>query len=233
LQLPPEEVGFLIVKSIAGESQVHPTHFASTTGAAAAYQMPGKSTAIAEALSEAWAWLEREGLVVRVVNDNNGWMKLSKRGRQLADQPDVRDYRQAHLLPKASLHPALLAAGVDTLFILAKFDTAVFEAFKTLEIRVREAADASADDIGVDLMRKAFNHKDGKLRLGSKVNAEREALSHLMAGAIGLYKNPQSHRDVGIDDAAEAAEIVLFASHLLRTIDRIVTRDEEWRLTGE
>jgi hypothetical protein len=55
LQLPPEEVGFLIVKSIAGESQVHPTHFASTTGAAAAYQMPGRGHgSSARASSSVW-----------------------------------------------------------------------------------------------------------------------------------------------------------------------------------
>ena len=49
--------------------------------------------------------------------------------------------------------------------------------------------------------------------------AEQEALSNLMAGALGSYKNSHSHRHFTIKDASEAAEMVIFASHLLRIID--------------
>ena len=48
--------------------------------------------------------------------------------------------------------------------------------------------------------------------------AEQEAMSALFAGAIGLYKNPQSHRNVPTE-AIDAAEVIVFASHLLRMID--------------
>ena len=49
-------------------------------------------------------------------------------------------------------------------------------------------------------------------------SGELEARMHLLAGAIGSYKNLR-HRDVLLDDAAEATEVVLLANHLLRIAD--------------
>lgn len=51
---------------------------------------------------------------------------------------------------------------------------------------------------------------------GRKVRGvQREAQANLFAGAIGMCKNPTSHRNVEVE-ADAAAELIVLASHLLR-----------------
>jgi hypothetical protein len=45
-------------------------------------------------------------------------------------------------------------------------------------------------DYGVTLMRKAFHPDTGALADSTRLSAERDAMSGLFSGAIGLYKNP-------------------------------------------
>ncbi len=60
----------------------------------------------------------------------------------------------------------------------------------------------------------------GPLTDASLPVAEQEGMASLFSGAIGLYKNPQSHQNVPTD-AIDAAEVIVFASHLLRMVDRL------------
>ena len=105
------------------------------------------------------------------------------------------------------------------LYHRAKYDTAVFEAMKAVEVAVREATGLAAGEIGTKLMRRAFDVESGALSDKGAEPSERQALSDLFAGAIGAYKNPQSHRNVALDDPDEAAEIIMLANHLLRIVD--------------
>lgn len=164
---------------------------------------------------EAWIWLEREGLLVPKPG-SDGWLFISRRGRQLRTRGDVHAYREVNRLPRRQLHPRI-AHKVWATYLRGDYDTAVFQAFKEVEVRVREAARCTHTDVGVSLVRKAFG-KNGPLANTKAPEAEREALAHLFAGAIGSYKNPHSHRNVTID-AAEAVEIIVLASHLLGIVD--------------
>ena len=77
------------------------------------------------------------------------------------------------------------------------------------------------DLLGVALMRTAFHPDNGPLSDKDALPAERQATSDLFAGAIGLFKNPSSHRRVQYDDAGEAAEMIIFANCLIRILERV------------
>ena len=126
-------------------------------------------------------------------------------------------YRKANLLPKELLHP-MIDYKAYPLFLRGEYDTAVFQAFKEVEVAVREAGSYEKKDYGVKLMRQAFHPETGKLIDTNQLTAEKEATLALFAGSIGLYKNPSSHRNVDIT-AVEAAEAIIFASHLLKIVD--------------
>lgn len=171
-----------------------------------------------EAVTEAWQWLLREGLIARDPEQSGDWVFITRRGMRLRDRDSFAAYRQAGHLPRGDLHP-LIADRVWPSFVRGDYDTAVFQAFREVEVAVRAAAGLAATDIGMSLMRKAFAG-GGPLADPTVPEAEREALGHLFAGAIGCYKNPQSHRAVNLTNASEAAEIIVFASHLLRIVDQ-------------
>jgi uncharacterized protein (TIGR02391 family) len=122
------------------------------------------------------------------------------------------------LLPKETLHQRL-SGPVWAAYMRGEFDSAAFQAMKAVEVSVREAANLSAADLGVNLMRKAFNPENGLLTDPKAEGGEREARMNLFAGAIGSYKNPHSHRDVNLDDPDEVAEIIMLANNLLRVVD--------------
>lgn len=184
---------------------------------------------IGTALSEAFAWLESQGLIVPPPdnsNASNGWKILSRRARRFESEEDFRQFEMARHLNRSLLHPAI-AEEVWLSFIRGRFAAAVFEAMRAVEIAVREAAGFPESEHGVPMIRKAFHKDTGPLRDPGQEMGEREALMHLFAGAVGSYKNPHSHRNVAMEDAGEAIEIVMLASHLLRIVDARRPKQQE------
>ena len=170
------------------------------------------------ALMEAWVWLEHEGLLAPAPGAGPEWFFVTRRGTKVKSHTDLAAMRKSDMLPRRLLHP-VIAQKVRSLFVRGEYDTAVFQAFKEVEVAVRGGGGFGPTDLGTDLMRKAFDPETGPLADKSLPVAERQAMSHLFAGAIGCYKNPSSHRHVVISDPADAVEMIMLASHLLKIVD--------------
>jgi uncharacterized protein (TIGR02391 family) len=177
---------------------------------------------VTEAVMEAWFWLEREGFLAPQPGPNRDTFFITRRGERVKNAFDLQAARKSDLLPKKLLHP-IIGEKTSFLFLRGEYDTTVFQAFKEVEVAVREAGGYEARDLGVDLVRKAFDPSKGPLTNQSRPKAEREALAHLFAGAIGSYKNPSSHRKVALT-AEETVEMLMLASHLLRIVDSLVQK---------
>ena len=179
------------------------------------------------AVSEAMGWLQAQGLLVPApdINGSNGFVVLSRRARRFESQLEFTDFATARLLQRDMLHRSIAAAAWQS-FMRGEYATAVFQSMRQVEIAVREAAGFASGEHGVPMIRRAFG-KTGPLTDPDAEVAEQEALCALFAGAVGIYKNPHSHRHVLMESAREAAEIVMMGSHLLRVVDQIARAKAE------
>jgi uncharacterized protein (TIGR02391 family) len=171
-------------------------------------------------LSRAWGWIERNDLITPAggMNGRNGWMMFTPKGEEVSDAQDIQRLREAADFPRWMIHSSI-AEKVWRALMRNDLDDAVLFAFRAVEEAVRNAGGFTANDLGVNLMRAAFNKDKGPLTDLSQPEAEREGLQQLFAGAILSYKNPHSHRTVNLTDIREAQEQIVLASHLLRIVD--------------
>jgi uncharacterized protein (TIGR02391 family) len=182
----------------------------------------GQDPEISLALSEAWSWLMTHGLVVRDPSQSSSdAYKISRLGRETLKYGVARLAAGERL--GVALHPRL-AQRIQQQFLLGELDLAVFAAMKEVEIRVRELANASDSLLGVKLMQHAFAVEKGVLTDPEADPGEQVAMMELLKGAIGLFKNPTSHRPVDYDDPTLASEVILFADLLLRLLDEVEAR---------
>jgi uncharacterized protein (TIGR02391 family) len=119
-----------------------------------------------------------------------------------------------------NLHPNVIAASSD-LFVDGHYQSAVSEAFKSLEVRVRELAGGKKS--GVSLMGEAFGGKAPKIDVateaGQSGDDEREGFLALFRGAMLGVRNPRAHELFKPEDPQQALEYLAFASLLHRRLD--------------
>ena len=149
--------------------------------------------------------MEAQGLIVPAPDQGHGtaYRVLNRRARRFQSEAEFASYAVARMLPREALNPKL-AEKVWTAFMRGEFDVAVFQAMKAVEVAVRYGSGLPVSLLGVKLMREAFRD-NGVLADMTAEAGERVGRMELFAGAIGSYKNPHSHRDVNLNDPAEAA----------------------------
>jgi uncharacterized protein (TIGR02391 family) len=151
--------------------------------------------------SSAWSYLAAEGLIGPNPDSNYGSFIVTKRGHELQSPADIEKLATRSLLRKSFLHP-LLQTTVYAQFLSGNYDLAVIQAYKLVEIAVRDKSQLSSLD-GMKLMRAAFKpvSKPGdpkKLTPGPLTDtqdevSEQEGLCNIFAGAMGWCRNPVHH----------------------------------------
>lgn len=229
IALEPDELGLRLLPVLNSWPRHENLHLGALVNAANGHpQAPANSTIgqaqypkkyaheIEVALREAWAWLAGAALILVHPNYDHSVMILSRKARRLAEAQTTGAVVRSGQLNR-SLLDERLQDDVWSFFHRGKYDTAVFEAMKAVEIAVREASEI--EDVGVKLVRRAFHPQTGVLTDMASEEGEREARMHLFVGALGSFKNPHSHRTVRLENPDEAAEMIVLANLLLRIVD--------------
>ncbi|WP_080663993.1 TIGR02391 family protein [Bradyrhizobium elkanii] len=214
----PEQVGVAIVLHMQVQrGKFSPHNF--QTDVNHWYGNQGSPPWLMQRMSEGMQWAQQMLLAVPDLGQPAGaWYILSRAGAEFDPGTDIERLNLERLLPEFLLHPTIKDSSVE-IFKIGRYDAAVFEAFKIVESEIRDAAGQPAEAHGMAMVAKAFNAENGPLTLPSDPAGERQAMQQFMAGAVGVFKNPRSHRAVDLADPKEAAEMLIIASHVLRIID--------------
>lgn len=172
----------------------------------------------------------RGGTAVKVVNEleqnplpsnmaaafggSSGYTKVVWGKAQPARQAPVRR------LDLQRLHPEVVSSA-STLFADNQYDSAITEAMKSVEVRVRQLT--GLDLSGAPLMQEAFKPKSYALDVGVEQGRsgedEREGFFYLFRGAMVGIRNPKAHELARGNDPDEALEVLALASLLHRRLD--------------
>jgi uncharacterized protein (TIGR02391 family) len=209
LQMTPSELGPWLLRYMTQNG-------AMTNRFNFGHAIPGGQ--IAEQLMEVWAWLEREVFIARKANDQFGNdYFVTRAGSEVASAEDFEAHCKASMFPDG-LDPVLMRT-VKPMFARGDYDTAVFRAFKEVEVRIRKKDSSLDGEFGVDLINKAFGPTGPLMKSADK--KDRASMREMFVGAFAICRNPSAHREVKFQDPREVVDMVCFANQLLRILGRI------------
>lgn len=119
-------------------------------------------------------------------------------------------------MPETYVHPEIVKKAFKLLND-GHYESAVLQAFKCIETKIRKLIKADSDEVGVRLIRKAYHPETGKHTNYNLPTSERESFVNYISGSFGFYKNPSSHRDIELDYISTFERLVV-ASSLLKII---------------
>jgi hypothetical protein len=132
--------------------------------------------------------LEREGLIALKATDQFGLEYfITRKGQTVVNDEDFSAYLKASIFPN-DLDLVLMRA-VKPLFLRGDYDTAVFRAFKEIEVRVRKKS-GLAKEYGRGLMLRAFGPPGFLITGDGANNDDQNAMRDLFSGAMSFCKNP-------------------------------------------
>jgi uncharacterized protein (TIGR02391 family) len=223
VELPVDDLALRLLHLVDDGGQVHLLNRHDATWVGSWENHPGgEGAAFLHAIAEAWDWLASRLLVARGPGDKGEFAFITRRGERVLAAKDGSALLRAEERIDVDLHP-IIATRVRRQFLLGEYELAGIAAMREVEIRVRKLSKAGKGDIGVPLTQSAFK-EGGPLADPGLEPGERKATMALFWGALGVFKNPSSHRQVEYDDPTLAAEVVLLADLLLRILDRTERR---------
>ena len=86
----------------------------------------------------------------------------TKRGFRFPEPEFRKVVNKYALMPETYVHPLIVEKSFS-LLNGGQFESAVLQAFKTIETRLREKINATPEEYGIKLIRKAFNPESGPL----------------------------------------------------------------------
>ena len=134
-------------------------------------------------------------------------------------QPPAAETRPVHPFDERNVHPEISGVSLK-LFDDGHYSQATFEAFKYLDIQVKDLS--GINESGFKLMMSAFADANPKIKLTDMVTKseidEQSGFKLIFAGAMSAIRNPRGH-DINIDPIDRCLDHLSMASVLLRKIE--------------
>lgn len=165
-----------------------------------------------------------ENLTAVLKNCKEFLRRMGKAGWKQRRRYDIvtgNNGKQIDYFALLDIHPRVKKAGQE-LFLNHHYSMAIFEAFKQVEIMVKEKSGIKGK-FGAALMQEAFSANAPILRINEGVKDsdedEQKGFMMLFTGAQIGIRDPKGHDDIEQKDAKVAMQYIAFSSLLCRMVD--------------